>query len=352
MPDDRNDELWRQLSRLMARDPARRGLAGLATTGNPAKQSRLPAAAESLATARQVAIVTGFCIPDAPQPAAETDGPPGAVYLAAALAEMGIEPLLVSDAFGVPLLEACCDARHLPREWIVPIPFESLGARERNSPHLAAATDQWIAEFAAGRGARLSHLVAIERCGPSHTLASIAAQGADAATIAQFEREVPLEHRDACHNMRGIDITAFTAKTHRLFEYYAQRGDVVSIGIGDGGNELGMGGLPWSQLRAAISFGPGGQIACRIAADHLLVCGVSNWGGYALALATAAICGAAPRLAQATAATEGAAIEQMVRATVAVDGVTRLREATVDGLPLETYLQILAGMRRLLDLPE
>ena len=41
----------------------------------------------------------------------------------------------------------------------------------------------------------------------------------------------------------------------------------------------------------------------------------------------------------------------IVRETTAVDGVTRLREATVDGLPLETYLQILAGLRRLVDLP-
>jgi hypothetical protein len=42
-----------------------------------------------------------------------------------------------------------------------------------------------------------------------------------------------------------------------------------------------------------------------------------------------------------------ALIETLVREGGAVDGVSRRREATVDGLPLETYLQILAGVRQL-----
>ena len=338
---------WRPLQELLARDPARRGLTGR----NYQSSGSLESATRSLATAKKVAIVTGFFIADAPQPTAETDGPPGAIYLAMALAELGIEPLLVSDSFGVPLLEAACDARKLPRGWVVPFPFEPLGGRERNAPHLSATTDQWITKFAAGRGRGLTHLVSIERCGPSHTLESITAQGADAKTIAMFEAEVPAQHRDACHNMRGIDITPFTAKTHRLFEHYAKQRGVTTIGIGDGGNELGMGSIPWEDLRAAIPFGPAGQIACRIATDHLLVCGVSNWGGYGLALALARLRGETQRLAAATAQEERAMIEHVVRETAAVDGVTRLREATVDGLPLETYLQILAGLRRLVDLP-
>jgi hypothetical protein len=311
----------------------------------------LRAAATSLVTAKKVGIVTGFCIPDATPPAAETDGPPGALYLALALAELGIEPLVITDTFGVPLLEAGCDAGGLPREYVVPFPFEPLGARERNAPHLSETTDRWIDEFERGAGAGLTHLVTIERCGPSHTLESLAAQGCDADAIARFASAVPPEHRDACHNMRGIDITAFTAKTHRLVEHYAARGDVASIGIGDGGNELGMGRLPWTRLSAAIPFGPAGQIACRVPTDYLLVCGVSNWGGYALALAVARLRGRVDKLRQADVESERTLIEHIVRETNAVDGITRLREATVDGLPLETYLQILAGLRRAVDLP-
>lgn len=339
---------WQVLANLLARDPARRGLVGVVDEAQAA--AALQAATTSLAAARQVAIVTGFAIPDAPQPAAETDGPPGAVYLAWALAELGIEPILISDAFGIPLLAAGCAARGLPESCLVEFPFEPLGGRERNAPQLAATTDRWIAQFTARRGKGLTHLIAIERCGPSHTRASLEAQGADASTLALFEEEVPPAHRDACHNMRGIDITPFTAKTHRLFEHFAQHPEVTTIGIGDGGNELGMGSLPWSRLRGAIPFGPGGQIACRIATQHLLICGVSNWGGYALALAAARFRGGAARLAPGDLASERQVIEHLVRETSAVDGVTRLREATVDGLPLETYLQILGGLRRAVEL--
>ncbi len=349
MPTVSREVPWQLMHDLLARDPARRGLTGI--NGNHNGHLTLEQAARSLASAKKVAIVTGFFIPDAPQPAAETDGPPGAIYLALALAELGIEPILISDSFGVPLLEAACDARQLPRSWVMSFPFEPLGGRERNAPHLSATTDRWITDFAAKRGRGLTHLISIERCGPSHTLASIEAQGLDAQIQAQFAAEVPAEHRDACHNMRGIDITPFTAKTHRLFEHYARFGGVTTIGIGDGGNELGMGSLPWPELRAAIPFGPAGQIACRIATDHLLMCGVSNWGGYGLALAVARLRGEVHRLAHANLQQERAVIEHMVRETTAVDGVTGLREASVDGLPLETYLQILAGLRRLVDLP-
>ncbi len=341
---------WRQWSELIARDPGRRGLTGIAEAA-AAEGNVLREAATSLATSKKVGIVTGFCIPDALRPAAETDGPPGALYLALTLAELGIEPLLISDSFGIPLLEAGCDVRGLPRDWIKPFPFEPLGERERNAPHLSQTTDDWIAEFESGAGADMTHLVTIERCGPSHTLESLAAQDCDEIALAEFEREVPVEHRDACHNMRGIDITAFTAKTHRLVERCARRGDVVSIGIGDGGNELGMGRIPWQRLRSAISFGPASQIACRVATDHLLVCGVSNWGGYALAVGVASARGQIDKLRQADVESERALIEYITRETKAVDGVTRLREATVDGLPLETYLQILAGLRRAVDVP-
>ena len=36
----------------------------------------------------------------------------------------------------------------------------------------------------------------------------------------------------------------------------------------------------------------GGLIACRVPTDHLIVCGVSNWGAYALAAGVALLRGA------------------------------------------------------------
>ena len=64
---------------------------------------------------------------------------------------------------------------------------------------------------------------------------------------------------------------------------------VTTIGIGDGGNEIGLGALPWEHLCRAILQGPAERIACRVATDHTLLAVVSNWAGYALALATTAL---------------------------------------------------------------
>ena len=57
---------------------------------------------------------------------------------------------------------------------------------------------------------------------------------------------------------------------------------IIFIGIGDGGNELGMGKV----LDRIVKDVPHGEtIACVTAADYLITAGVSNWGGYALAVA-------------------------------------------------------------------
>src|SRR5713101_5414395 len=53
-----------------------------------------------------VLVLTGFFIPDAQPPGGETDGPLGAVFLARALAQVGIEVALVTDFFCRDALEA------------------------------------------------------------------------------------------------------------------------------------------------------------------------------------------------------------------------------------------------------
>ena len=62
----------------------------------------------------------------------------------------------------------------------------------------------------------------------------------------------------------------------------ATEGRVGTTGIGDGGNEVGMGNvLPLVQQH--IKNGP--TIGCVTGADFLITSSVSNWGGYALAAA-------------------------------------------------------------------
>lgn len=325
--------LWEQLIR---RDPGGRGVASFMHNGQPLGYGDLESAAVDLAaSARRVAIVTGFCIVDADPPAAETDGPPGALFLARALGELGVDVVLASDAYGVPLLAAGLALWKLapPRCDVVEMPIDVAGA--------TAWTDAFLdAQLARG----LTHVVAIERAGPSHTVESVRRrEGSEISD--QFAREVPPEHRDAHHNMRGVAIDRVTAPTGRIFERIAERRlNVSTIGVGDGGNELGMGKFPWTVLREAIRIGPSACTACRVAADHTVVAGVSNWGAYALAFAVAALRGKSALTAKWTAAEQRRLIEHLVAAG-AVDGVRKQRTASVDGLGLNAYLDVFEALR-------
>jgi len=55
---------------------------------------------------------------------------------------------------------------------------------------------------------------------------------------------------------------------------------IVTIGIGDGGNELGMGKVH-DKVVESVPFGK--SIASSTSCDYLITCGVSNWGGFAVA---------------------------------------------------------------------
>ncbi len=196
-------------------------------------------------------------------------------------------------------------------------------------------------------------MIAIERPSPSHTLDSLTAQGASPELISRFTADVPVEHRGVCHNMRGEVIDLHVAKTHRLFETIAaQKLGITTIGIGDGGNEIGMGCFDWQTLAEAVGSPPAARIAARVPTDFAVIAGVSNWGGYALALAVGRLCGAAALGRDWNVSAQRMLIETMVRETSAVDGLTRRHEPTVDGLPLDVYLQPLAAMRQLLGYDE
>jgi hypothetical protein len=322
---------YEALERLIHCDPGGRGLAGFKHQGSFLDAGQLAAAVQSLATARSVGIVTGFCVIDAQPPAAETDGPPGALYLARALRTLGIDATLVSDRFASPLLRAGCTTLDLPEEMVCEV-----------GP---ADVDQLLI----GHGRSWTHLVSIERVGPNHTLASLLAQRRDGAPpVAQFEQELPPAERDLCHNMRGMPVDAVTVPLHRLFEIIGQRRlPIVTIGIADGGNEIGMGRIAWETVRAAVRSPVAGRIACRIATDYLILAGVSDWAAYALA---AAVCVEHDRrdvLGLWNSAGQRTLIQALVRAG-ALDGVTRTSQATVDGLPLERYLEVWDEIRSLL----
>ncbi len=341
---------WKLWESIVRRDPGGRGVASYGHDGAPLGYGDLERAATDLArSARRVAIVTGFCIADADPPAAETDGPPGALFLARALAALGSSALLVSDAYGVPLLKAGLAQWDLipPACEIVEMPMrddDECRAAASSAPD--RAFDTWADELLDRQCAKgLTHVVAIERAGPSHTLQSVT-EREGSAVAERFAAETPAEHRDVHHNMRGDTIDRFTPPAHRIFERIAERGlNVATIGIGDGGNEIGMGRFPWSVLRAAVRVGPAASTACRVPTDFTIVAGVSNWGAYALALGVAALRDRWDMTAAWTSRDQTELIERLVEAG-AVDGVTRRQVASVDGIALNDYLTVLEALKK------
>eukprot|EP01122_Echinamoeba_exundans_P006977 TRINITY_DN2061_c0_g1_i2.p1 TRINITY_DN2061_c0_g1~~TRINITY_DN2061_c0_g1_i2.p1 ORF type:complete len:241 (+),score=27.85 TRINITY_DN2061_c0_g1_i2:535-1257(+) len=119
--------------------------------------------------------------------------------------------------------------------------------------------------------------------------------------------ERPCRARDNLyHNMRGLDITQYTAPLDWFFLEAAKR-SIRTVGVGDGGNEIGMLNLlPY--IEKHVPNGP--VLASAVGCDYLISagcvclkfhqisfdlhlthgsCRVSNWGGYAIAAALYAL---------------------------------------------------------------
>jgi hypothetical protein len=253
-----------------------------------AARGGLWSAASALAAARslRVGLITGFYVPLGSPPAAETDGPVGTALLAKGLEAVGISCRLATDE---PCRSACAAALAGADVSDVPVDAGAVGA----------STAELIGTW---RRANITHAISIERCGRS----------ADGAP----------------HNMRGLDISSYTAPLDELFV----AGPWETIAVGDGGNEIGMGSIHRSLIGRHVDHGE--MIACVTPARHLIFAGVSNWGAYALLGALAAL--RADWRGRLLACLEETLDKAILEATVehgpAVDGVSRLRRLTVDNL--------------------
>lgn len=238
--------------------------------------------------APRVGIVTGFMIPSATPPVGETDGPLGALFLAQVLEELHIPWVLASDVAAHAAL-----ARG--------IAFLGLEHGALIELHAATTTQSFTAEAGS-----LTHLIALERSGPSH-----------------------LDGRN--YTMRARDITAWTAPAHQLFE---EPHPYLTIGIGDGGNEIGMGKIPLATIAKNIPHGD--RVHCRTATDELIVAGISNWGAYALAGALLGL-----RRHPAPELFDVAQHERLLADLVAhaplIDGIRGAFSVSVDGCDFATY---------------
>ena len=112
----------------------------------------------------------------------------------------------------------------------------------------------------------------------------------------------------------------------------------MTIGVGDGGNEVGMGNV---LRRIARGGARARRIASVVTVSHLVVAGTSNWGAYGVVAELS-------RLDGSDLLHSAEEERRMVAACVqagAVDGITRRREPTVDGLPWEAHVGMLELLR-------
>ncbi len=220
-----------------------------------------------------VMIATGFYILQADRP--ETDGPLGALALGRALHRLGRQVIHISDRYTTPLLQ------HLggSETEVISFPITDAAASRQYASEL-------LAKFNPGR------LIAIERCG--------------------------LTAADTYLNMRGRDISATTARIDELFVQHPH-----SIGIGDGGNEIGMGNLA-DRIPAVPSLPDQPALTCT---TQLVIASVANWGAYGILAALSQLTG---QSLLPTPVSESEALRQAVDFG-AVDGTTSEAVYTVDG---------------------
>ena len=281
-----------------SKDPANRGIGKCFVNG------AVGAATTALISARSILLTTGFFI--ASVNAGENDGPIGTAALARALAGAGKDVVVVTDDLNRPLVEAALDA----------------ALSESRS------TDVALEIYPTHDGGTASSGGASPECLAFHTHIRETYAPTVAVAIERPGRTPDGSYR----NMRAGDISAVTAPIDAMFlrepAFGFASSSLTTIGVGDGGNEIGMGS---PAIRAAVLDAvPDADVTATVVpTDITIATGVSNWGGYALAAGVAALT-AAPGLAFPS-HLDRAAMDA-VNAVGGVDGVRAAVSMSVDDL--------------------
>ena len=180
-----------------------------------------------------VFISTGFYIVYAKAP--ETDGPPGSIALGNALKKLGYKIIYVTDKWSFNILKG------MTKDKIIEFPVEN---HENSKNYAKEIVDKF----------KPSLSISIER-------ASLMSDG-------------------TYRNWKNQDISEYNAKIDYIFQYASN-----TIGIGDGGNEIGMGNLS-KEIKKAEGL-PDNPAVTK--ADNLIISSCSNWGAFGLICAISEI---------------------------------------------------------------
>lgn len=227
----------------------------------------------------RVFLTTGFFVAGF----AETDGPVGTLFLGKALRKLGYEPVILTDEF--------CKGF-----------FESEGIQVLYMP-FDADLDWCMKQLGTYTPVGL---ISIERCGENAA------------------REYA--------NMRGVSITDKTAAADLFFRIAL--GIVPTIGVGDGGNEIGMGNVA-DIIEEKLSLKP-----CVVTVDQLVIATVSNWGAYAIIAYLEKLSGVKVFM-------DFEEAKAFIKKTVemgSVDGVLKKQIVSVDGFGMEIEKEIIDSL--------
>ena len=313
------------IDRLITVDVGSRGVVGNLYQAARALSSRplVLTAAEALHSALLnkdvVFIATGW--PDRPAvdlTIAETDGPSGAAILARTIHQaFGVVPILLTEEQLVPALREVVGSvglKVLPPESILRT------CHSKGPIHAATVLPFPISLPEAQREAKRL----FERYSPS--------------AVVVIEKG-GMNESGVIYSCRGEEATETIAKADQLV-IEARKREIFTLGIGDGGNEIGM-GLIHKEAEEILSQGIGrsvpGGFASSVPTDALVVAAVSNWGAYGVAACLAV-------LLQDRGVFHNEGVERRILKSCAhagfIDGVTGYVEGSVDGIPMDVHLAL------------
>jgi len=261
---------------LVARNP--RGMQTLQAALVPGYYLR---AAQLLLSAKGTVLIgTGFPVAGT----YETDGPVGAIALYRVLETLGTTPVLVC---GAPLADAIASDFRVHKI--------SVGEPAVSRVEAKNALHHY----------QPSLVISIERPG-------MAADG-------------------KYYNMRGEDISSACAS----FDYFLRTASCPTIGIGDGGNEIGMGNVADTLEQLNI-------IPSATCCDELLIADVSNWAAHGLIAMLSVL-----REQDMLLGWDNLATLQYLSARGSVDGVSRKNSLTEDSLGSDISEKLIKDLRKL-----
>jgi hypothetical protein len=309
--------LFDLIDRIVSMDMGQRGMGPLyAPARARASEPLCVAAARHLTNLNRgdsVVFLTGSIVRGWVSPTiAETDGPVGVAAMARALNyQFNVLPIVLTDAPLMPQVQGVLEAAGLT------VAEESVAlAATQNERFTGIAT---VGTCASDKEGAISDARALlDRTKPK---AVITVERSGMTGDGTFRNSV------------GQD----TSAGRSLLDYVvleAQKRGIPTIGLGDLGNEIGMGAI----REAVAKHIPNGDRVCAaVGTDILYPCGVSNWGCYAIMAALAMLTGRAGLIH--TVEMERLLLTEAARIGL-VDGLHGKREPTADGLPTKVHLSI------------